>query len=261
MIGTWWIFSSQEPRSLSSPLASFELIYPVVLLACVIQSLFGVGVLLLGTPWMLLLGMSFSTTLQLLLPISLTISLLQLRGSYRYVNRSILREIIIFGLPAIGLALWLSTRWVPSLEILVGLLVLTFSVQDRLGFVRAALHRLLKFQRVYIIIMGLVHGVSNLGGSMLTALAFGKGLNRHVSRATIVAGYTLFAIIQLATLSLAGGGWQIDKLTEAGLMATGAITFWLTENYLFPKFDSKKYRTGLELLLLTTAILLLSSAF
>jgi len=43
-------------------------------------------------------------------------------------------------------------------------------------------------------------------------------------------------------------------------MLTGAITFWLTENYLFPKFDSQRYRTGLELLLITTGIILLSKA-
>ena len=108
--------------------------------------------------------------------------------------------------------------------------------------------------------MGLVHGASNLGGSMLTALAFGKGLDRHISRATVVAGYTLFAIIQLAVLTLAGDNWQVSKATGVGLMLTGAITFWLTENYLFPKFDSQRYRTGLELLLITTGIILLSKA-
>jgi len=241
-------------------LPPLEYIYPAVLVASLIQSLFGVGVLLLGTPWMLMLGMDFTATLQLLLPISLTISLFQLKGCHQHVDRSILREIIFFCLPAIGVALWMSTRWSPPLEIIVAIIVLTFSLQDRLDFIRRSLRQLLKFQRSYITIMGLVHGASNLGGSMLTALAFGKGLDRHISRATVVAGYTLFAIIQLAVLTLAGDNWQVSKATGVGLMLTGTITFWLTENYLFPKFDSQRYRTGLELLLITTGIILLSKA-
>ncbi|MDE0806662.1 MAG: hypothetical protein OSA24_03855 [Longimicrobiales bacterium] len=210
---------------------------------------------------MLMLGMSFSATLQLLLPISLTISLLQLSKCHHYVDRTILRGITIFTLPSIGVALWASTHWSPPLEVFVAILVLTFSLQDRLGFIRAALDRLLEFQRTYITVMGLVHGASNLGGTMLTALAFGKGLGRHESRATIVAGYSLFAIIQLITLYLAGEEWQIDFGTGASLIVSGAITFWLTERYIFTKFDSKKYRKGLEILLVTTGMLLLLSSF
>ena len=240
---------------------ALELIYPVIILTSIIQSLFGVGVLLLGTPWMLMLGMSFSATLQLLLPISLTISLLQLSKCYHYVDRTILREIMIYTLPAIGVALWASTHWSPPLEIFVALLVLTFSLQDRLGFIKAALDRLLKFQRTYVTVMGLVHGASNLGGSMLTALAFGKGLDRYVGRATIVAGYSLFAIIQLMTLNLTGEEWQIDFGVGLSLIVSGAITFWLTERYIFTKFDSKKYRIGLEVLLMTTGVLLLLGSF
>jgi hypothetical protein len=109
--------------------------------------------------------------------------------------------------------------------------------------------------------MGLVHGVSNLGGSMLTALAFGKELHRDVSRATIAAGYTLFAIVQLTTLRLAGINWQVDLGTGAGLIVAGATTFWLTEHYIFNRFDSRRYRIGLEMLLVITGLLLLLSAF
>ena len=210
---------------------------------------------------MLLLGMTFSATLQLLLPISLTISLLQMSRCYQHVDRVILRGILGFTMPAIGVSLWASTNWSPPLEIFVAILVLTFSLQDRVRFIRRRLNKLLRFQRTYLAMMGFVHGASNLGGSMLTALAFGKGLDRDISRATIVAGYALFAIIQLTTLRLAGTNWQIDLGTEAGLIVAGATTFWLTERFIFSRFDSKRYRIGLEVLLLITGLLLLLSAF
>ena len=164
-------------------------------------------------------------------------------------------------MPAIGVALWASTNWSPPLEIFVAILVLTFSLQDRVRCIRRRLNKLLRFQRTYLAMMGFVHGASNLGGSMLTALAFGKGLDRDISRATIVAGYALFAIIQLTTLRLVGTNWQIDLGTEAGLIVAGATTFWLTERFIFSRFDSKRYRIGLEILLLITGLLLLLSAF
>ena len=244
-----------------SVLPAPELIYPVILLASVIQSLFGVGVLLLGTPWMLLLGMTFPATLQLLLPISLTISLLQLRRGHQYVDRVLLRGIATLTLPAIVVALLASTRWSPPLEIFVAILVLTFSLQDRVRFIRHGLSQLLGFERTYIAIMGFVHGASNLGGSMLTALAFGKGLHRDISRATIAAGYTLFAVVQLTTLRLAGTNWQVDVGTGVRLIVVGVTTFWLTEHYIFKRFDPRRYRIGLEALLIITGLLLLLSAF
>ena len=244
-----------------SVLPAPELIYPVILLASVIQSLFGVGVLLLGTPWMLLLGMTFPATLQLLLPISLTISLLQLRRGHQYVDRVLLRGIATLTLPAIVVALLASTLWSPPLEIFVAILVLIFSLQDRVRCIRHGLNQLLRFQRTYLAMMGFVHGASNLGGSMLTALAFGKALHRDISRATIAAGYTLFAVVQLTTLRFAGTNWQVDVGTGVRLIVVGVTTFWLTEHYIFKRFDSRRYRIGLEALLIITGLLLLLSAF
>ena len=210
---------------------------------------------------MLLLGMTFPATLQLLLPISLTISLLQLRRGHLYVDRVLLRGIATLTLPAIVVALLASTRWSPPLEIFVAILVLTFSLQDRVRFIRHGLNQLLRFQRTYLAMMGFVHGASNLGGSMLTALAFGKALHRDISRATIAAGYTLFAVVQLTTLRLAGTNWQVDVGTGVRLIVVGATTFWLTERYMFSRFDSRRYRIGLEALLIITGLLLLLSAF
>jgi hypothetical protein len=76
-----------------------------------------------------------------------------------------------------------------------------------------------------------------------------------------VAGYSLFAIVQLITLYLAGEEWQIDFDAGASLIVSGAITFWFTERYVFSRFDAKKYRTGLEVLLITTGVLLLLNSF
>ena len=209
---------------------------------------------------MLLLGMTFPATLQLLLPISLMISLLQLSRDHEHVDRVILRRVLAFTLPAIGLALWATTYWSPPLEGFVAILVLIFSLQDRVILIRNRLNQILKFQRSYFAVMGFVHGASNLGGSMLTALVFGTGLGKNVVRATIAAGYTLFATVQLITLYLAGVKWEIDFGNSVGVMVSGAAIFWITECCIYRRFDSKRYHTGLEVLLVITGLLLIISA-
>ena len=57
-----------------------------ILLTATIQSLFGVGVLLFGTPILLVLGYDFLSVLTILLPISLAINLLQVSKDYRHIH-------------------------------------------------------------------------------------------------------------------------------------------------------------------------------
>lgn len=54
------------------------LFLPVIMLFSVIQSIFGMGILVFGTPALLLLGYDFSSVLGLLLPSSVLISFTQL---------------------------------------------------------------------------------------------------------------------------------------------------------------------------------------
>ena len=63
------------------------MIYPeiiIIIFLTVFQSIFGIGLLLFGTPLFLYFGKGFSETLILLLPISIIISLLQLIFSKNY---------------------------------------------------------------------------------------------------------------------------------------------------------------------------------
>ena len=53
----------------------------VIITLIIFQSIFGVGLLLFGTPTFLYFNYSFSETLSLLLPISFTISLIQYLNS------------------------------------------------------------------------------------------------------------------------------------------------------------------------------------
>ena len=79
----------------------------IIIILCTFQSLFGVGLLLFGTPTFLLLGYSFVETLIFLLPISIIISFLQIIYNNN-LNKKNSKEFIIYCIPFLVFFLILS---------------------------------------------------------------------------------------------------------------------------------------------------------
>ena len=76
----------------------------VILLFSVVQSVFGVGLLLFGTPTLLLLEYSYSETLWLLLPCSVTISLIQVVNDYKLIEAKKRAVYLVIPTLVLGLA-------------------------------------------------------------------------------------------------------------------------------------------------------------
>ncbi len=75
----------------------FEILTLAILAVITIsQSLFGVGILLWGTPIFLLLGENFIQTLALLLPLSLMVSFLQILPSLNQIDKNMTNSIYLF---------------------------------------------------------------------------------------------------------------------------------------------------------------------
>ncbi|MXN67063.1 TSUP family transporter [Stappia sp. GBMRC 2046] len=167
-----------------------------------IQSLFGMGLLVFGTPTLLLLGFEFSEVLAILLPASIVISLLQLYED-KLVDGRFARQFIVWCLPALGLGLiaLLEFGAAISLELALGTIMLLsvcfqmlprYSVKTN-GMIR---HHL----KAWFFIMGAVHGISNLGGSVLALVANSCFHEKSDVRKTIAFCYLCFACIQLLIL-------------------------------------------------------------
>jgi len=84
-------------------------IFWVVTATAVAQSFFGVGVLLFGTP-LLLLGHDFIQVFGVLLPVSLAINLLQVVRPHAVMDFALYGRILGYTLPPIALFLFLITR-------------------------------------------------------------------------------------------------------------------------------------------------------
>ena len=77
----------------------------VIIVTAIIQSIFGVGVLLFGTPLLLLGGYDFVTALTVLLPISLVINLFQIVKGKKLIDLQFYRKLLIYSIPFIVLFL------------------------------------------------------------------------------------------------------------------------------------------------------------
>ena len=100
----------------------------VVSFFTVIQSIFGVGLLIFGTPTLLLMGYSFPETLSYLLPPSIIVSFLQV---YKSRNQIVLYRfnVIIYILPMVVIGLLLAMYYFKfNLHLIIGSMLLLTSL-------------------------------------------------------------------------------------------------------------------------------------
>ena len=174
----------------------------VVLALSVVQSVFGVGLLLFGTPTLMLLGIGFGPAIGILLPCSLVISLTQLTSGLPR-DRALMQRFATTALPMICLGLAVALRGLDTrlVAALLGMALLALGAMRCFPPVMAWFTRqVTRHTGLYLAGMGLVHGVSNMGGGLLVVMAGTLSHDKKEIRAIIAAGYALFAMTQIASL-------------------------------------------------------------
>lgn len=176
----------------------------IIAFIATLQSFFGVGVLLFGTPILLLYGYSFESALLLLLPISICINFLQIATHINLIEKKLLLSFFIYCMPFIAISLMLVLFIKPNFSLLVGIFLLFSSITLLSKNTLFSLQLLLRHENLYFMIMGIVHGFSNLGGSLLSPFMLSKFSTKAIIRVNIASLYICFAIIQLLTLFYSG---------------------------------------------------------
>ncbi|MGY6276533.1 hypothetical protein [Methylomonas sp. MgM2] len=224
----------------------------------IVQSIFGAGVLLFGTPILLLLGYEFIDALLILLPISLAINGMQIAKDSGHIDRAFYRKIIRLTLPPIALLLFLVTHMRINIGLLIGVFLLLIALKSFLPAAERLIENLMKYENGYFALMGVIHGLSNLGGSLLTAAVHQKSYPKNVARVTVAASYATFAIVQLVTLY-----WfnrqRIDMsyYDEIIYVALATLVFEMADDMLFLHIDQKKYQRLFSLFLAFSGLLLI----
>ncbi|QPK63209.1 sulfite exporter TauE/SafE family protein [Methylomonas sp. LL1] len=209
----------------------------------ILQTLFGAGVLLFGTPILLLFGYEFVDVLAVLLPISLSINLMQIAKHRAHIDFSFYRNVLLLTLPPIAIFLFLVTHARINIGIVIGVFLLLIALKEFSEKIARMINSVMEYEKPYFVAMGVIHGLSNLGGSLLTALVHHKNYSKNIARATVAASYGTFALVQLLTLWLFSSG-QIDISANENLiyLVIGVLVFGLTDEVLYARIDREKYR-------------------
>jgi hypothetical protein len=184
--------------------SEFALYGIIIAVLSIVQTVFGVGLLLLGTPTLLLLGVPFQKALWILLPASLAISSWQL-GFDKGLKLSALREFAIWAVPTliIGLLVVLTAGLTIKADLAVGaLLIIGAVLRLSLPIRRSLLRWLQRHDSSALSGIGLVHGLTNMGGGLLSLYSSVRHTGKLDIRQHIALGYALFAFTQLLVLAM-----------------------------------------------------------
>jgi len=233
-----------------------ELYYLVIIIAVfsVIQSIFGVGVLLFGTPTLLLLEYSYSETLWLLLPCSVTISLIQVVNGYKLIEAK--KRAVYLIIPTLVIGLTLVVTYVNGINItrIVGVLLLVIGVIKFSSKLQALLASMVKKNiQMYYAIIGIVHGISNMGGGPLSILMSTIYSKKEIIRANVAFIYLILAIFQLIVLSIII--ITSVKSEVMWLIPISFVSYMFTSKFISSIVNDKKYTFILNVMIMTYGVL------
>lgn len=213
---------------------TFLELVPIVTVLSIVQSIFGMGLLVFGTPTLLLLGVSYAEILGILLPSSIVLSAIQILTSKKPFAPHVSTREIVFVVPFIMLGLAASlTGWLTaSLELIVSAMLLVGALIRLSRRVQSVVYGWIRKQRlVYLAGMGLLHGLSNMGGSLLAIYASSVTAEKLPLRYVIARFYLVFGVTQLCVLlflnpaAAALKGFYVVPLAVLAHLFVGTLVF------------------------------------
>jgi len=233
-----------------------EIYYLVIIIAVfsIVQSIFGVGLLLFGTPTLLLLGYSYSETLWLLLPCSVTISLIQVVNDYKLIEAKKRAVYLVIPTLVLGLALVVTYENGINITRIVGVLLLLIGVIRFSSKLQALLSSTVKKHiQIYYIIIGVVHGISNMGGGPLSILMSTIYSKKEIIRANVAFIYLILAMFQLVVLSIISNTSLRSEVML--LIPISLVSYIFTSKFISSKVNDKKYTFILNVMVLVYGVL------
>ena len=212
-----------------------------ILITAIVQSIFGTGVLLFGTPLLLILGYNFQYALIILLPTSILISFFQLKNNLDKIDFQFYKKLFLFSIPPIILFFYLTNLNSIRINIFVGIFLVVVAIKENILSINRMIKFLIKYESLSLMIMGMIHGITNLGGALLSAIVFSKNLSKDSKRTTIAICYLTFALFQIITLIIAFNDNSFLNIFNFVYWILGPVTFFTVEKYLYFRIDGGKY--------------------
>jgi len=175
----------------------------IIIIFSVFQSCLGVGLLLFGTPTLIILGYSYVEILWIILPSSIVISLTQVLFDRDLIQAK--KSIFLLTVPAlvIGLLIILLSGDLVNVSKVVGIgLLIVASIRQSKVLNSYLSDNISKRTNIYLFFTGLIHGLSNMGGGPLSILMSSLYNSKSVIRVNIAYVYLFFGISQIIILTI-----------------------------------------------------------
>jgi uncharacterized membrane protein YfcA len=230
----------------------------IIFLLSIIHSIFGIGLLAIGTPLLLLLDYDFLIILKILLPCSILISTFQicktkniLKADKTIIHRSVpyvfLGALIIYFFSSN-----INFKMTIGFSILIVLFLKTFLKKKIDLLIR-------KNKTILISFTGFFHGLTNTGGSLISLIFQSLKKNKYEVQGCIAYTYFLYALIQYFLLNFFLKKLLIDY-DSVGLLVFTCVGYFLG-NIIFKKIDFNFFLNILNLIIFFSAIYLIFSEF
>tara|TARA_B100001057_G_C22861225_1_gene954584 strand:- start:116 stop:847 length:732 start_codon:yes stop_codon:yes gene_type:complete len=237
--------------------------YLILLYLCfiiAIQSCVGVGVLVLGTPFLLIMSFNIIEIFYILLPLSILTSLgnlLIIKLSNKEIvltNLKELKKFFIVCVPSIIVGLlilkyfqnYINFKILVSIVIIFSILLITF--KDKIKF-------RINFFRVSILsIIGIIHGLTNSGGTLMS-LSLSHDKQKIGARNSITFFYLFLAIVQYCITIIIFP--ELPFLLEIGDFILILIFGLLFGNILIKYLSENKFKLMINFLAIISSLILL----
>ena len=227
----------------------------VIFFVALLQSIFGVGVLLVGTPVLMLAGYSYFDVLSLTLPVSLTISLSQVIKYYKHINKALFKKAFPIVVTMIIIGMYFAKYLGAYVGIIMGLFLFLTSFK---GTINVFLPENSSNKRVsaVIFLMSLIQGTTSLGGAILPFVVSQKCSSKEEKLAATAAIYVLFQLTQITFIVI--NKYQFNFSNTGICVLVGFITYSLIGKKVFQAIKSEGYTKYLRIFIRVVAIMLVT---
>jgi uncharacterized protein len=230
-------------------------LYLVIFLFSVVQSIFGIGLLLFGTPTLLLMGYSYPDIFWILLPASITISFIQMIRGHIYVKSS--RKVYLLMIPPLVVCLVFVLLQGESFDIskIVGIALLLVGAIRCAPRLQEILKRIIDGNiNAYYVLIGAIHGISNMGGGPLSVLMTTIHSKKNIIRANIAFVYLIFGIFQLLVVAVISP--QNRDSSEVGFCIIAFVSYFVVGRFLARTIDDRRYQELITVVILMYGFLM-----
>ncbi|WP_127717062.1 TSUP family transporter [Halobacteriovorax sp. HLS] len=230
---------------------SFMLLISVLIIFSTIQSVLGVGLLVFGTPTLLIMGFSFEETLSIVLPASICISLLQVIEPQKS-GKSFRKEFNLFCLPFVFLGVYYVLLNEKNIDLSIyvgGMLFISGAIRLSSKLTTILSSFIFQYRKLYQVILGLVHGLTNMGGGLLTLFSSSiHSGDKNSTRAGVAYGYLLMGVIQYGMLLFFHPEFISIKIVLYVLIA--AVSYLLFGKRLYVNTQEKLFHNSVTAIIL-----------